>query len=112
MIKKLYHGTKYYFQEPDLNKSRYYKDFGRGFYLTTNEKQAGKWAVRNLAHNDRTHVAYIYEYDFQADSLEDLKILKLLECNKEWLDFVAYQRTHFEETIEYDLIFDKMADGQ
>lgn len=111
MIRKLYHGSDKYFEIPDLTKARNFKDFGRGFYLTTNAAQAGKWAIRKISNSDRTQVAYLYEYVFQCDNLEDLKILELLECNKEWLECISCYRTVLEETIEYDLIYDRIADG-
>lgn len=111
MIKKLYHGSNKHFDKPDLSKARNFKDFGKGFYLTTNLLQAENWAVHYLPNNNENKTAYVYEYDFQIDDIEELKVLKLLEYNKEWLEFIAYNRTSIENSIEYDLVFDKMADG-
>lgn len=37
---KLYHGSNVPVNEPDLKHSKPYKDFGRGFYLSANRKQA------------------------------------------------------------------------
>ena len=42
----LYHGSYCEVKEPDLAKCAKRKDFGRGFYITTFENQAKKWAVR------------------------------------------------------------------
>lgn len=112
MIKMLYHGTNKYFEQPDLKKACDFKDFGRGFYLTTNEYQAKKQAIRKLNNNDKHQVGFIYEYEFELDNIEDLRVLKLLECNKEWLQFITYFRVNIEKTIDYDLIYDRMADGQ
>ena len=36
----LYHGSHIEVESPDLSKCRRFKDFGRGFYLTTSLKQA------------------------------------------------------------------------
>ena len=43
---ELYHGSTYDFTEIDLSKARKGKDFGLGYYLTTNKNQAIKWATR------------------------------------------------------------------
>lgn len=112
MIKKLYHGTNMYFEEPDLAEAADFKDFGRGYYLTTNQFQAEKWAIKDLIDNDKNDVAYVYEYEFDTDDTKNLRILELLIYNEEWLDFIACNRTKKEENIQYDLIYDRMADSR
>lgn len=112
MIKKLYHGTNMYFEEPDLAEAADFKDFGRGYYLTTNQFQAERWAIRDLIDNDKNDVAYVYEYEFDTDDTKNLRILELLIYNEEWLDFIACNRTKKEENIQYDLIYDRMADSR
>lgn len=112
MIKKIYHGTSIYYEEPDLAEAADFKDFGRGYYLTTNESQAAKWAIRYLKDNDLNDTAYVYEYEFDTDNTKNLKTLELLVYNKEWLDFIAYNRTTKERDIQYDLVFDRMADSR
>lgn len=42
----VYHGTTETIEKPDVHHSKNYLDFGRGFYLTTFEEQARKWAIR------------------------------------------------------------------
>ena len=37
---KLYHGSNTSIERIDLNRSKPYKDFGKGFYLTTIREQA------------------------------------------------------------------------
>lgn len=112
MIKKLYHGTNMYFEEPDLAEAADFKDFGRGYYLTTNQFQAERWAIRDLIDNDKNDVAYVYEYEFDTDDTKNLRILELLIYNEEWLDFIACNRTKKEENIQFDLIYDRMADSR
>jgi hypothetical protein len=41
---KLYHGSNCNFLSVDLSKSKDRRDFGKGFYLTTLQKQAEEWA--------------------------------------------------------------------
>lgn len=111
MIKKLYHGTKAYFDGPDLKKSKNFKDFGKGFYLKTNLEQAMKWAARKLPYNDKRYTAYVYEYEFNTNNTEELNVLELLEYNKEWLDYITPNRHEGEKEIVYDLVYDRMADS-
>lgn len=80
--------------------------------MTTNQSQAEKWAIRNLADNDINDVAYVYEYEFDTDNTKNLRVLELVVYNKEWLDFIAEHRTTMEKSIKYDLIFDRMADSR
>ena len=42
----VYHGSTEIIKYPDVVHSKKYLDFGRGFYITTFENQAKKWAVR------------------------------------------------------------------
>ena len=43
---KLYHGTNREFLNIDLSLSRPYKDFGKGFYLTSLRRQAELMSIR------------------------------------------------------------------
>lgn len=108
----LYHGSKYFFEIPDLLQAKDFKDFGRGFYLTSNLEQAKKWAVRSLTNNCMDEKAYVYEYEFDMDCTKKMKSLELLTYNIEWLDIITEFRTQKEKYIMYDLIYDRMADGQ
>lgn len=107
----LYHGSGQYFEQPDIEKGRDFVDFGKGFYLTTYQQQAQKWAFQKLSPHDAGAVAYIYMYRFDLERLEELNVLKLLKYDKLWLDFVAEARSSLDVGTEYDLIYDKMADG-
>lgn len=107
-IEKLYHGSNVKFDEIDLRHGKSFKDFGKGFYLTTNRKQAQRWAQKKGEKNRR---AYIYEYDVKAITNDSLHILELLSYDKKWLDFITKCRSEGMET-DYDLIYDRMADNQ
>lgn len=111
MKKVLYHGSRTFFEIPDLSQAKAYKDFGRGFYLTTNREQAARWAVRGLRKDDDKSFGYLYVYEFETDNIEKLKHLELLEYNKEWADVVTRYRNEQETEIKYDLIYDRMADS-
>ena len=53
---ELYHGSTYDFTEIDLSKARKGKDFGLGYYLTTNKSQAIRWATRGKMKKEETHI--------------------------------------------------------
>ena len=44
---RVYHGTIEIIEKPDVIHSKKYLDFGKGFYLTSFENQARKWAARS-----------------------------------------------------------------
>ncbi|WP_252224116.1 DUF3990 domain-containing protein [Clostridium sp. ZBS2] len=60
---KLYHGIYTYFEKIDLNNSLDKRDFGMGFYTTTNFKQATKWALkigkRNRTRGKSNFISYL-----------------------------------------------------
>lgn len=104
----LYHGSDRLFKEPDLSKCKEGKDFGKGFYLTTDYEQAVKWATRKSSRH-----GYVYTYEIRQSLVSDTqtyKIKALTQYNKEWLDFVTNSR-YKKQDNEYELIYDKMADS-
>ncbi|MCM1183380.1 MAG: DUF3990 domain-containing protein [Roseburia sp.] len=107
-VKTLYHGTDRAFRSFDFGKAKPFKDFGKGFYLTSNFKQAQKWAQRRA---ETTRIAYIYRYELAPVDQSDWKILELLQYDRQWVDFISKSRIEGSET-EYDIIYDRIADNQ
>ncbi len=107
-IKRLYHGTDCAFQTFDFRKAKGFKDFGKGFYLTSNFNQAQKWAQRKA---DTKQTAYIYCYELAMVKEADWKILELLQYDEKWVDFISRSRIEGCET-DYDIIYDRIADNQ
>lgn len=112
-VKYLYHGSDSYFQEIDLTKAKNFKDFGRGFYLTTSLVQAEKWAEYK-AYKKRK--AFVYRYEVQISENDSLKILELLKYDKVWLDMITCCRIDGNEPKGdeglFDIVYDRIADGQ
>ncbi|MDE7444727.1 MAG: DUF3990 domain-containing protein [Lachnospiraceae bacterium] len=50
----VYYGTTEIIKVPDVKHSKRYLDFGKGFYLTTFEEQAKKWAIRKAMRQEKT----------------------------------------------------------
>lgn len=77
----LFHVSTQIVKYPEIRSSRYYKDFGFGFYCTLLEKQAVRWAVRF----DGKGIINQYLYKKNPD----LKVLNFPKMTEEWLDFIA-----------------------
>lgn len=102
----LYHGTTKIIKYPDVSFSKNYLDFGRGFYLTSYQKQAEKWALRKGLRQQTEAIVNVYEL---SDVLEEYRVLQFDQENEKWLDFVCACRKG--ETIyqEYDIIIGAVA---
>lgn len=103
----VYHGTTEVIENPDVKHSKKYLDFGKGFYLTTYEEQAKKWALRKALRQQKSAVVNVYEL---KDDLEDVKILSFDNENEQWLDFVCACRKGDMINQDYDIIIGNVAD--
>jgi hypothetical protein len=93
----LYHGSNTRVEHPEIRRLRA-MDFGFGFYLTSNEKQAVGFAkkvvIREERLNDNHGVATLNIYEFDFDSAKsDLKTLRFNLPDEAWLDFVVANRS-------------------
>lgn len=68
----VYHGSTETIKNPDVVHSKKYLDFGRGFYVTTFENQAKKWAVRKGMRQEKTAIMNIYELSEEWDDFRDI----------------------------------------
>lgn len=70
---KLYHGSIYEIEIPQLSRGRKFTDFGKGFYTTTNLRQAKDWAKAKRGREKGIKaIVSVYETD---DDLSDLSSL-------------------------------------
>lgn len=103
----VYHGSTEIIKKPDVAHSKRYLDFGRGFYLTTFEEQAKKWAVRKGMRREKQAVVNLYEL---KDNLSAYKVLSFDGENEQWLDFVCACRKGEHINQSYDIIIGSVAD--
>jgi hypothetical protein len=92
---KLYHGSILAVRKPILLTRQRLLDFGKGFYTTTNLKQAERWAQIKKARSKDTYVkAVVTVYDFPDLLISDGRFIikKFLELDVEWLDFIFQNR--------------------
>lgn len=102
----VYHGSSEIIEKPDIKFSKKYLDFGRGFYLTSFENQAKKWAIRKGMRQNKPGIVNIYEL---KDNWKDYKVLSFEKENERWLDFVCACRKGENLNKDYDIIVGNVA---
>lgn len=80
----LYHGTNVDFDEIEIKKTRNYKDFGQGFYLTDIKSQAEELATKRALMFGGTPIVQKYEFDEQLLESPDIKVLQFDFVCAEW----------------------------
>lgn len=95
---------------PDVAFSRRAVDFGRGFYLTSFEDQAMRWARRKSM---RSHGSPILNaYDCNTQLLGGFKLKTFEVYDREWLDFVCACRRATGAVHDYDIVIGPVADDR
>lgn len=103
----VYHGTTMVLKEPDVAFSKDFLDFGKGFYVTTYQEQAERWALRKGVRKQMPSYVNIYE---MADDLTSVEVLSFEKENEKWLDFVCACRRGEKIYQNYDVIIGGVAD--
>ena len=107
----VYHGSFTEVPSPDLNKCKEGKDFGRGFYLTTDKNQAVKFA-KLIA--QRYSASYGVLNEYVLSDINDLSYFDFENTDIDWLNcVVGNRRKQFKHLSEnwnnYDIISGKVA---
>jgi hypothetical protein len=109
----LYHGSVFEFNEIDVSKGKPFKDFGIGFYTSQNREHAELLALRNKCIEISRRKRYnnpiaikplLYIYQFDTAELERMNVKRFATADKEWLQFVALNRTTVNLPHDYDVI--------
>lgn len=121
----LYHGNYIEGESPDLSKCRRFKDFGRGFYLTTSLKQAESFVRLSVRKAYDAGIpeavmsrGYVSKYVFGESVSPTLCTLEFQDAVPEWLACIVAHRRHrsFPDIVQqyagYDVIAGKIADDQ
>ena len=108
---KLYHGTNQDIETIDLTKGLRYKDFGKGFYLTSDKSTAIRMAQKRARLFGGK--ATLITYDLDEEALKtDLKIKVFPEkACVEWLLFVDANRDrkNVEPIHDFDIVIGPIA---
>lgn len=104
---KVFHSSNMVVEHPDIQHSRKYLDFGRGFYMTTLYEQAERYAQRFKRRGQQAWLN-TYELEFEAGSWN---VLRFETYDKQWLDFVAQCRDG-KDVGDYDLVVGGIANDK
>ena len=96
---QIFHGSTQIVERPEIRVSKYNKDFYFGFYCTSIEKQAVRWATR-------FGEGFVNVYDYNEDP--SLNILRFEKMTDKWLDFIVACRRGVKH--DYDIVEGPMAD--
>lgn len=106
----VYHGSNKVIREPDVKHSFRALDFGKGFYVTTVNEQAERWAKRkSIIYGQEKGVVSVYQMkeDFSGFAYKNFG-----GNLAEWIDFVCRCRDGGNDYLQYDIITGKVADDK
>ena len=106
----VYHGSIEIVKSPDVLHSYRSLDFGKGFYVTTVEEQAVRWARRKADLLEKG-TAIVNRYQM-SEELGDLKLKTFPEDLMEWIDFVCRCRKGETDYQKFDVISGKVANDK
>lgn len=108
---KIYHGSLEVVEHPIILKPNRKLDYGDGFYTTTSKKQAKEWVERRMLEKHST-CGHINVYEFDDKMLPELNCLIFPEPNEEWAEFVTANRTKYNFTHDYDIVYGPVANDR
>ena len=108
---KLYHGSNVRIKAIDLEQSKPFKDFGKGFYLSDTETQAMDMAKFKSSISGNEPVVTGFEFDADGLISSNLKTQRFETYSDEWLDFIIANREG-KEVDQYDFVYGPIADDK
>ncbi len=108
----VYHGSDVVVEKSDLTKSNEGKDFGKGFYVTTDKQQAIKFA-HLIARRNGSTTCYVNEYKLY--DFTGVLVYTFKNTDKDWLNCVIGNREkkYIDLAIpwnKYEVLIGKVAD--
>ena len=106
-----YHGSDTIVDMPRILQAKRPLDFGGGFYVTTSEAQAKRWALKVAYRNNNNHRC-INRYEFDLEKAKsELTVIHFETADEKWLDFICNNRSG-KPTGEYDVVIGPVADDR
>lgn len=101
----LYHGSIETIEHPKILEQQRLLDFGKGFYLTSSEEQAERWASIKMKRAGDKAKAIVNCYRITDDLIHNpqLKTKVFYTANEEWLDFILFNRSN-DISHGYDIV--------
>lgn len=110
----LYHGSNTEIHAIDLNQSMRGKDFGQGFYLSADQRQAEEMATFKTLQFGGNPIVNAFEFDetLLSNSLLNTKIFD--DYSLEWAEFIFANRNNMTDIPihEYDIVYGPIADDR
>lgn len=110
---RLYHGSDILVTNPEIEKGRPYKDFGKGFYLSDDLQQARNMASQKAALSVNA-VPVISTFEFCESAMTDglLNVKCFDTYTEEWAEFVLRNRDRKKPQPfhNYDIVYGPIAD--
>ena len=103
----VYHGSILVIEKPSIDYSKNFLDFGSGFYVTADKRQAENWTKRKAVRQRGKAIVNVYNL---TDDLTEYEGLIFDNEDGEWLDFVAKCRKGNEIYKQYDFVSGSVAD--
>lgn len=104
----LYHGSNMKVERPQLILSNRTLDFGSGFYTTSDESQATRWAKLQTKRRKKGE-AVLSIYDFDEEQAAELALLRFEEADQKWLNFVTQNRKNLYNDDKFDIVIGPVA---
>jgi DNA-directed RNA polymerase subunit K/omega len=113
---QVFHGSDVRIEKIDLAKSEFFKDFGRGFYVTTIREHAYLRAIDVCKrHNASKPIVTEFKYIETYPDTVGMNIKKFKSVCKEWVEFIMLNRNrqishpaHTFDIVEGPIADDKM----
>lgn len=96
----LYHAGFKTIKEPDIHYGRKNADFGQGFYLTSEEEFAHRWAGERKGEE-----TIVNTYELDTDGL----VIKRFERDGEWFEYIYGNRNGKADVLKADVIIGPIA---
>lgn len=109
----LYHGSNVKIEVPNLLKSKPYKDFGQGFYLSADKSQALRMAEqKTLQLLFGEPIVSEFEFDEALLQSNELKVRIFEDYSVEWANFILHNRDINKQhpIHDYDIVYGPIAD--
>lgn len=105
----LYHGSNVVVSSPKLIQQNRFRDFGFGFYTTTNKAQAIAFADKVYKRRkEGGKIVNIYEVDEQK-AFAECSVLRFDSPDEAWLDFVSDNSSGNYEGKAFDFVYGPVA---
>lgn len=105
----LYHGSNMEVPHPKILEPTRALDFGAGFYTTSSETQAIRWAYLQTKRRKKG-TPTVSRYSYDPDNLpEDLSVKHFPSADATWLNFVCENRKVSYSGQQYDIVIGPVA---